>query len=454
MGWFDDQIEYRKKRERELLNDSFENIARSVTGRKISSAFREDADVSDAVSALLKYLHIPEKEVPARIKGLEDRLDFLLSAAGVLYREVELKKGWHADAMGAMIVPLRADGSVVAVLPSDLGGYEYVDPHTGKKVRVTAGQEKKLEEEALCFYRPLPMRELKLRDVFRYMMSCLTMWDLAGFGLATLAVTLVGMLIPKLNQILMGAVVAYGSSRLLGAVLAFLLFAMTGSILFSIIRSLLLNRIRTKLSVNVNAASMMRILSLPAEFFKNYSSGELNQYIGYLESLCGTIVDSILSSAVTGVFSLVYLTQIFAFAPSLVWPSLLMTVLTLAVSMASALVQTRVNREKMVIDAKERGFVFALINGVQKIRLSGAEKRAFVKWSELFSRSAQLTYNPPSIIRLNSVITTAIGLIGTAVMYYISVRSGVRVEDYYAFNAAYAYISDAFGALASVALTA
>ena len=53
MGWFDEQIEYRKKHERELLSDTFENIARSVTGRKVISAFQDDADVSDAVSSLL-----------------------------------------------------------------------------------------------------------------------------------------------------------------------------------------------------------------------------------------------------------------------------------------------------------------------------------------------------------------------------------------------------------------
>ena len=42
MGWFDDQIEFRKKHERELLGDSIENIARSVTGRKISSVLKEE----------------------------------------------------------------------------------------------------------------------------------------------------------------------------------------------------------------------------------------------------------------------------------------------------------------------------------------------------------------------------------------------------------------------------
>ena len=236
MGWFDEQIEYRKKHERELLSDTFENIARSVTGRKVSSLLKDDADVSDAVAALLKHLGIKEKEVPAKIKGLQDRLDYLLSPTGVLYREIILTKGWHADAMGPMISSLRADGTVIAVLPSDLGGYEYVDPRTGGKVRVTAAVEKNISDEALCFYRPLPMHALKIRDLFRYMMQCLTTRDLAGFGAAALAITLVGLLIPRLNRLLMGTVVAYGSSQLLAAVMSFMLFATIGSLLFSVIR--------------------------------------------------------------------------------------------------------------------------------------------------------------------------------------------------------------------------
>ena len=150
---------------------------------------------------------------------------------------------------------------------------------------------------------------------------------------------------------------------------------------------MLLSRIRYKMSVNVSAAAMMRMLSLPASFFKNYSTGELSQYLSYMDSLCSTIVDSLFSTAVTGVFSLVYLTQIFAFAPSLVWPSLIVTLLTLAVSLCSALVQMRLDRERMVYAAQEKGFVFAVIRGIQKIRLSGAEKRTFAKWSGKIGRA-------------------------------------------------------------------
>ncbi len=275
-----------------------------------------------------------------------------------------------------------------------------------------------------------------------------------SFAIAALAITLVGMLTPRLSRILTGTVVEIGSMQLMYAALSFLFFATVSTIVLLIIKALLLSRIRIKLSVNVSAATMMRLLSLPASFFKNYSAGELNQYISYMDSLCSTIVDSLFSTAVTGVFSLVYLTQIFAYAPSLVWPSLIVTILTLGISLLSARIQMRIDQEKMVHSARERGLVYSLITGIQKIRLSGAENRAFAKWVELYVKSAQLTYNPPAIIRLSSVITTAISLAGTAVMYYVATKSQVSVSDYFAFSAAYGYISSAFSSLASVALSA
>ncbi len=453
MGWFDDQIEYRKKRERELLSDSFEGIARSVTGRRMRSTLRDDADISDAVSSLLKYMGIKEKEVPANIHGLRDRLDYILSATGVLYREVILTPGWHQDAMGPMISSLK-DGTVVTLLPSDRGGYAYISPQTGASVRVTGSEENNVNEEALCFYRPMPMRALHIKDLIRYMVECLSTWDLVVFGLVSLAITLVGLLMPQLNRILMGPVIDTDNNQLLYAVMSFLFFATAGKLMLSIVRELALNRIRFKMEVNVSASSMMRILSLPTRFFRQYAAGELNQYISYMESLCSTIVDSVFSTAVTGLFSLIYLTQIFSFAPSLVWPSLIVTLVTLGISILSAAVQMKIDKQKMVYTAKERGFVFSLITGIQKIRLSGAENRAFYQWSQHYTKGAELTYNPPSIVRLSSVLTTGITLIGTAYMFYIAVSSKVSVADYYAFNSSYAYISSAFSSLASVALSA
>ncbi len=454
MGWFDEQIEYRKKHEREMLADNFERLEYAVTGRRSSGVFQEGADVSDALESIRKYFGIKDKEIPAKLRDLDSQLDFLLTSSDIMYREVVLEPGWHRDAMGVMITSLRESGAVIAVLRNAAGRFVYRDPATGRQVRVTSAEEKKIGTEAYCFYKPFPLQKLKIKDLFRYMAETLTGWDIASFVIAAALITAVGMIIPKLNHILMDEVVTSGSFQLLAAVMSFMLFATIGNFLLTIIRQLLLYRIRTRMDVNVQAAAMMRVLSLPAGFFKQYSSGELSQYLTYMNSLCTTLVDTIFSTSITGVFSLVYLTQIFSYARSLVVPSLIVSIATLVLSLTANMMSAARNEEIMDLTAKERGLTLSLINGIEKIRLSGAENRVFAKWMDLYSREAGLKFNPPALIKLNSVFTTAISLAGTIVMYYIAVRTQVSVADYYAFNSAYAYISSAFSAIASAAVAA
>ena len=454
MGWFDEQIENRTRQERRLLDDSFQKLQLIVTGRRSGEYFAEGADVNDALETLLKYFGVRGKEIPDRLRSFDEKLDYLLTSSDIMYREVELEPGWHKDAMGPMIASLEESGAVITVLRNSAGAYTYRDPVSGRKVRVTASEEKKIGRKAYCFYRPLPLRSIRMKDLFSYMSSTLSMWDLVSFALAALAITLVGMFLPKLNHILISEVITYRSYQLLGAVLSFMLFATIGSFLLTIIRQLVLSRINMKMSVNVEAASMMRVLSMPAEFFKSYSSGELSQYLLYVDSLCDTLVETIFSTGVAGLFSLIYLTQIFTYARSLVLPALVVTLLTLALSLAANALQVSRNMEMMELAAKEKGLTYALISGIEKIRLSGAENRVFSKWIDLYTKEADLKFNPPMLIRLNSVFTTAISLIGTIVMYDIAVRSHVSVADYFAFNSAYAYISSAFAAISEVAIAA
>ena len=268
MGWFDEQIEDRKKQERRMLSDSFEKLEYAVTGRRSGLDFRPGADISAALETLLKYFGIREREIPPRIHDLEGQLDFLLTSSDIMYRRVSLEPGWHKDAMGAMIAVLRENGAVITVLRNSAGVYEYRDPVNGKRILLNAAEEKKIGTDAYCFYRPLPLKKITMKDLFQYMLDTISGWDLASFGLAALAITIVGMIMPRLNHILMDEVIKSGSYRLLAGVLSFMFFATVGNFLLTIIRQLLLVRIRIKLNVNVQAASMMRVLSLPATLRK------------------------------------------------------------------------------------------------------------------------------------------------------------------------------------------
>lgn len=452
MEGFNRQIENRKKHENELLTEAFQDISKAVAHKKISQElFQEGKDTKDAVSQLLRHYGIREKEVPKSLKSLEDRLDFLLSSAGVYYRPIRLEEGWQKDAMGVMMSSMKEDGAVITILPWEGGGFYYVNPHTGKRTRIDKTEAAKIGQEGYCFYRALPMRKLRAYDIWNYMRECLTAWDILSFTTVTGIVTLVGLLLPKLSKLLTGTVLDFESEQLLLAVMVFMACTSFSYILFESMKDILVKRMSTKLTQHLITATMMRVISLPVEFFKNYSTGELNQYLAYMSSICNTAIKGFFATGITGLFSLVFLVQVFTFAKPLVIPSLIVTAFTLIVSALTGITQSAISREQMQMAAKEKGLVYSLIKGIRKIRLAGAEKRAFVNWAHSYAREAELQYDPPAQIKLSKVFTTAISLGGTIAVCIVAVRSQVTVSDYYAFTISYAFVSVALLSMANVA---
>ena len=453
MGWFDEQIKQRKQNDDELFAEAFAGIAGAVTGAKISALKSDAQRTKNAVDEILRYYRIRLCEVPDSVKDINERLEYLLRPHGVMRRTVRLEKGWYKEAVGAMLAIKKSDGSAVALIPSGFAGYTYFDEEKGKRVRVSRKTEGLFEEEAIAFYASFPLKKIGMKDLVMHIVKSLSVTDFVLIALATLVVTLVGLLTPKLTNLLFSDVLASGSLQILLAIAVFMICVSLSALLIGGVKALLMARINTKMSLSVQAATMMRILSLPADFFKEYSAGDLASRAGSVQSLCNMLISAVLSTGLTSIFSLVYIGQIFVYAPALVVPALLVIAATIVVSVITTFVQLRVSRQQMKLGAEESGLTYALISGVQKIKLAGAEKRAFAKWGNLFAASARLQYNPPAFLNYNAVITTAISLAGTIAMYYFAVISGVSVADYYAFNTAYGMVSGAFMSLASIALT-
>ena len=454
MGWFDEQIKQRKQNDQDVFTDAFINIAGAVMGSRLSSALNDERQqMKNAFDEILRFYHINTKEIPDNITDRNEQLEYLLRPHGIMRRTVTLSKGWYKDAIGAMLGIRKSDGMVVALIPAGFSGYRYRDMETGKHVKINGKNQELFEEEAIAFYKPLPLKELGISDLMRYILGTLSPADFVITGASALAVTLIGMLSPKLNNLLFSRVIEDGSTQILLAITVFMICVTLSSLLINGVKSLIIARINTKMSISVQAAVMSRLMSLPAGFFKNYSSGELSARAQCSNSLCEMLVSVALTTGLTSVFSLVYISQIFVYAPALVIPSLFIMLATVAFTVISALVQMKVSKKKMELSSKESGMSYALISGVQKIKLSGAEMRAFARWGNLYAEEARLTYNPPMFLKINSVISSAISLAGTLMMYWIAVSSGVSVADYYAFNTAYGMVSGAFISLAGIALT-
>ena len=81
---------------------------------------------------------------------------------------------------------------------------------------------------------------------------------------------------------------------------------------------------------------------------------------------------------------------IFVYAPALVVPALIIILVTVVFSVVSSLVQMKLSIRRLELSGKEDGMTYALITGIQKIKLAGAEKRAFARWGNLYAENARL----------------------------------------------------------------
>ena len=453
MGWFDEQIRLRKLNDEELLEESFLEMAGAVMGRELQASLESNRiRTKNAIDAILQSMHVRSRDIPDDVTDLNDQLDYLLEPHGIMRRAVYLPAGWYKDAAGPMLMIYKEGSIPVAVLPGKIKGYEYTDPVTLKKCRIDDKTQKLFEEDGICFYKPFPQKKLGIKDLLLYMALSRSVSDHTMILVSTGILTAIGALMPMLTKLAYGRVLKSGEMNMLYALTFFMISASVGRLLFSTVCNMITQAVQTKQSVAIEAAVMMRVLSLPASFFRQFSAGELYSRTQSITELYKQLASMILSTGVTSVFSLVYIVQIFHYTPALVVPAMAITIITFVFSVVSTLLNTEVARSSMQLAAKENGMNYAMITGIQKIKLAGAEKRAFARWGRLYSKEAEFLYNPPMIIKMNSVISAAIGLIGTVVMYSAAISSGVTYDNYVAFTASFGYISGAFMEISSIAL--
>ncbi len=451
MGWFENQIDERRRADDRMLEESLQAISDAIMGKIHRGGTDAAVQAEGAVAAVLGYYgeKLPKDATTEDNESMAEMIDRWIAPTGVMARPVRLTKGWYKDAVGAF-VGFTEDDRPVALLPRARGGYSVLLPETGS-VESAASTKLKLKEEAYCFYRPLPSRQLKIRDLFFYTLRSLDRSDYAVLIASYLASALLGMFTPLVNQVIFGPVISYADTRLIIPAMSLFLGVSVSQLFLGLVGSLVGSRISTKLAIPLEAAVMMRLLSLPANFFRDKETGELSSRLSCISTIASVLQSTVFSSALTSVFSIVYVFQIAAFAPVLVAPSLLVLLASTTLSIVVCLVQQVRSKELLQLSGTLGAWEYSLISGIQKIKLSGAEKRAFSKWANDYAKLAWLTYNGPVITRLSGALSLAITLGGTLAIYSCALAGNVTVSEYMAFTSAFGMVSGAFSSLTSVA---
>lgn len=438
MGVYEEQMKNRIRQDSDGVQSALQGLSGLLEGRRTIPGAEERT--RGALGEILHYFHLKPAAAPESVQKLDDQLEYLMRPNGVMRRAVTLEERWYTEGMLPMLAEKKG-GELVALLPNGKGGFTFLDWDSGRRVKVTAKTAAQFSPDAICFYRPLPLKSLTLRHLVRYIVECLDRSDFVMAVVYTAVAATLGLVAPWLNRILFSWIIPLRSISAVLPLAAFLVGATVSKVLFDLAKDLIIARCKNKISITLDAAAMARILSLPADFFKDYGAGDLAGRVKQLRILCPDLAQVVLSVGLMAVFSLAYVVQIAFFAPVLALPALAVLLMMAGLTIAGMVVQTKVSKKQMKVAAKLNALVFSLISGVQKLRLSGAEDRAFAKWGALYRENAEQLYDPPFLAKVTAILGGTVAMTGTLIFYLVAAAGNVGVADYMAFNAAFGLAS-------------
>jgi NHLM bacteriocin system ABC transporter ATP-binding protein len=388
----------------------------------------------------------------------QDRLSAICTASRVRSRRVLLRDGWWRADQGPLLAFRLLDEQgkqrrPVALLPVGPGRYELVDPaepaEPKRRRPVDGSLQDLLAGEAVMFYPPLPEGPLGAGDLLRAALRN-RRGDLATVVWMGLAGGVLGLLLPILTGQIFGTAVPSANRSQLGQMALALMVSSLAAAAFQVTRSIAVLRLSGKVDGVVQSGVWDRLLSLPVAFFRRYSVGELAERAMGINAIRELVTGNVLTSILAAVFSLFSFGLLFYYSPRL---ALVATALVLALAALTALMvylQLRHQRQILAFQGKVSSLLFGLIGGIAKLRVAGAERRAYALWARRFADQRERTLRAQRTANVQATLNAMYPILTSlAVFAMVGFSAGEERLPLGAFLAFYA----AFGQFLASALS-
>jgi ATP-binding cassette subfamily C protein len=150
---------------------------------------------------------------------------------------------------------------------------------------------------------------------------------------------------------------------------------------------------------------------------------------------------------ITSLFALLNLGLLFYYSIPLALIAVGAAVVVIIVTSISGSVLVRKVRPLLEMEGNIFGEVVQLINGISKLRVAGAEQRAFAFWSKNYSRQVKLELSTQLIEDILAIFNTVMPMITTGLLFWFTVvllnkaevsgKPGLTVGAFLAFNSAF-----------------
>lgn len=384
------------------------------------------------------------------LKQVREPLEAIARASQLRQRQILLRGSWWTQDSGPMVAYTRENPRPMALLPIKDSCYELLDPISLSRELVTEEVANRLDPRAFVFYRPLPDGKLNAMALLKFAFQGhrRDLWMVLATGVG---MSLLGMLIPQATAVLIDDAIPYGSESLLVQLGLVLLAVAFGRTCFQFAQAIAAMRLETSSDTTLQAAVWDRLLKLHPSFFRDFSTGDLQARVSSVNAIRSKLSGTALDAMLSGAFALLNLALLFYYSAKLAVLALFVALLVMSVTIVSGLFLLKKQRPLLALDGELYGLMVQLINGVSKLRIAGAEPRAFAQWGQKYKKqlrlelSTQKLEDAVAIFNTAMPTLTAIGLYGIATTLIDPAGTGgLTSGTFLAFGAAFAiFISGA-----------
>ena len=342
-----------------------------------------------------------------------------------------------------------SDDNTPVILEPGFTDYTFTHPKTGKLMMASKSGDL-LKKEAVIACLPFTEEKLTVKSIMRYAVSCLCIYDLLYCLMACVGVTLLTMFTPYVCKLIFSEVIPSGDAGQIVPIATLLFSAAVGLTMVEIARNLVVMRIKDKVEYSLQTAVMSRLLLLPATFAKAYTPGDLSNRLLSLSRVSSNLTANFLSTLLTFLFSAIMFVQFFIYGGPLLFTGLIVIIIQLVAIMMEYYYTERVQLSVNASGSHLIGTLFALFSGIQKIKTSGAEFRAFHQWAKAYAPSEAYSSSQPLASFYVTGVSYCLKFLPMIVTMWAAWHYGLSLSDYIAYCAVLGLVCKAVSQLQGI----
>jgi ABC-type bacteriocin/lantibiotic exporter with double-glycine peptidase domain len=419
-----------------MNNLFFEQLVQRIEGDR--KAMNQAADLFQGMidRRIWRKLTL-QREIPEDLDELEETF----YRQQIFFRQVQLEDKWWTRCTGKLLAFSAHDDTPVILSPG-FADYTFVDPRTGHRCNARKNMDL-LKKEAFALSYPLPQGKLTISSLIGHALRQLSVYDALYALLACLGVVGLTMFTPYACKLLFNEVIPSGDASQLAPIAVLLFSAAAGLVMVQMSRNFLVVRMKDKTEYAMQASLMTRLLSLPTQFFKKYSPGELSNRVLSVVRFSTQLTEDMLSTILTLLFTVVLFIQFFTYGGPLLWTGILVMALYLLTIYVQYSCRKRVQDQANGAASKLTGIIYNLATGAQKIRTNGAEIRAFRHWAQAYEPSDPDGSRYPALFNYSNSISYNFRLVPLIVTMLAAWHYGLGLSDYIAYCSVLAIATEA-----------